>query len=104
MANFNNDLRKVEGFFLDLSGGKLSDAQENETARSFYGVQGPWYTVGWQMSVVIEKTMGRGKLIECICDQRKLLPAFNEAVRKYNARNKTNLASWSKELIKKLQD
>jgi hypothetical protein len=102
LANFNTDLRIVERFFLDLDAGKLSEQAETETARSFYGVQGPWYTVGWQMAVVIEKTFGRKRLIAVICDQRKLLSTYNQAVKKYNRRNHTQLALWSPELIKKL--
>ncbi len=103
LANFNNDVETLEVFFLNLANGKLSDKEQNETARSFYGIQGPWYTVGWQMSVVIEKTFGRAKLIECICDQRKLLPTYNKAVKKYDRQNNTHLALWSKRLIKKLR-
>lgn len=102
VANFNNDLKIVEKFFLDLEGGKLSEKEETETARSFYGIQGAWYTVGWQMAVAIEKTFGRAKLIECICDQRKLLQSYNRAVKKYNRQNNKQLTLWSKELIRKL--
>jgi hypothetical protein len=102
-GNFNNDLKTVENFFLALGDGKLSEKEENKTAYSFYGIQGPWYTVGWQMSVAIEKTFGRAKLVECICDQRKLLPTYNRAVKKYNRRNNKQLALWSKELIGKLK-
>jgi hypothetical protein len=102
-ANFNNDLKTVEKFFLELSEGKLSTEKENEIVRSFYGVQGPWYTVGWQMAAVIEKTYGRKKLIEVMCDQRKLLVTFNAAVNKYNFRYSTNLQPWSKDLLRKLR-
>ncbi|MFM9905199.1 MAG: DUF5700 domain-containing putative Zn-dependent protease [Pyrinomonadaceae bacterium] len=98
VANFDNDLKTVERFFLDLKAGKLSDKEENEIARSFYGIQGPWYTVGWQMAVMIEKTYGRRKLIEVLCDQRKLLKTYNGAVKKYNRKNKTTLFSWKREL------
>src|SRR5688572_161964 len=82
VANFDRDLRTVESFFLDLSNGTLSEEQETKTGYSYFGVQGPWYTVGWQMAVVIEKTFGRATLIESFCDQRKLLPTYNKAVRK----------------------
>jgi hypothetical protein len=102
-ANFNNDLNTLGKFFLDLAGGKLSAEKENETARSFYGVQGPWYTVGWQMAVVIEKTYGRQKLIECMCDQRKLLGTYNMALSKYNPRYSKRLQPWTKELLGKLK-
>ena len=103
VANFNDDLCKVERFFLDLSAGKLTKDQEMETASSFFGTQGPWYTVGWQMSVVIEKTYGRQKLIECMLDVRKLLPTYNQAVQVYNRKNKTQLTTWSTDMIGKLR-
>jgi hypothetical protein len=84
VANFDEDLKKLEAFFLDIIGGKLTEDQIQKTAFSFFGIQGPWYTVGWKMSVVIEKTYGRAKLIECFCDQRKLLATYNEAAAKHN--------------------
>lgn len=99
VANFNQDLRKVEKFFLDLAEGKLDETSEREIAVSFYGVQGPWYTVGWKMAVVIEKTFGRKKLIESITDHRKLLPTYNRAVRIYNSRTREALPLWSDKLI-----
>jgi hypothetical protein len=71
VANFNEDLKKVEGFFLDVLGNKLTDDARRNTAFSFFGTQGPWYTVGWKMAVTIEKIYGRARLIEFMCDQRK---------------------------------
>lgn len=103
VANFNNDLKIVEKFFLDLAAGKISDKDEITTAYSFFGIQGPWYTVGWQMAVTIEKSLGRAKLIEVMCDQRKLFPTFNKALKKYNRREQKQLASWSKELIDQIK-
>ena len=99
MANFNADLKKVETFFLNILENRLTTDERQKTASSFYGVQGPWYTVGWKMSVLIEKTYGRAKLIECICDQRKLLPTYNRAAIKYNRGAREPLALWSKSLI-----
>lgn len=103
VANFNNDLKTLEKFFLDVADGRLNEETERQTAFSFFGVQGPWYTVGWQMAVVIEKTFGREKLIECMCDRRLLLPTFNEAVGKYNRRNRTQFSLWSKELLSRIR-
>src|SRR5687768_4302650 len=68
LANFDNDLKKVEKFLLDVLVGKLTDEQMQQTGFSFFGIQGPWYTVGWKMAVLIEKTYGRAKLIDCMCD------------------------------------
>lgn len=103
VANFDNDLRTVEKFFLALSKGTLSEEQETKTGYSYFGVQGPWYTVGWQMAVVIEKTFGRAKLIESFCDQRKLLPTYNKAVQQYNKKQRANLTLWSNELLNELK-
>ena len=100
VANFNGDLKKVETFFLNVMSNRLTNEQVQETTASFFGVQGPWYTVGWKMSVVIEKTYGRAKLIQCICDQRRLLTTYNRAARKHNRRSVKQLALWSAELLK----
>jgi hypothetical protein len=99
MANFNADLKKVEVFFLKLLDNKLSEDERQTTGFSFFGIQGPWYTVGWKMSVLIEKTYGRARLIECICDQRKLLPTYNQAAAKYNRTAREPLALWSPAII-----
>jgi hypothetical protein len=100
MANFNDDLKKVEKFFVDILDNRLSEEETRSTAASFFGIQGPWYTVGWKMSVLIEMTYGRAKLIECFCDQRKLLPIYNKAAGKHNRRAREPLASWSESFIK----
>lgn len=102
VTNFDNDLKKVETFFIDILEGRLNKDEAQRVAASFYGVQGPWYTVGWQMSVVIERTMGRAKLIECICDQRKLLSTYNSAAKKYNRKAAKPLALWSEALIRQV--
>lgn len=99
LANFNEDLKKVEKFFLNVLENRMSEDEKTKAGFSFFGVQGPWYTVGWKMAAVIEQSHGRAKLIECICDQRRLLPVFNEAVRKHNRSSKESLASWSDAII-----
>lgn len=99
MANFNEDLKKVEEFFLDILANRLTAEAMQEKGFSFFGVQGPWYTVGWKMSVTIEKTYGRRALIECICDQQKLLQTYNKAAARNNRRAGKSLASWSESLI-----
>lgn len=102
VANFNGDFKKVEAFFLNILDNRLSQEEVQKTAYSFYGVQGPWYTVGWRMSVLIEKTFGRAKLIECICDQRKLLQTYNKAAIKYNRKAQASLPLWSERLIRNI--
>ncbi len=103
VANFNGDLKTVEKFFSDILENRLTREEMQQTGFSFFGVQGAWYTVGWKMSVMIEKTYGRAKLIECICDQRKLLSTYNKAAAKYNRRARETLALWSESLIKSIK-
>ncbi len=98
VKNFDENRKKVEMFFEDVLDKKITGDKITETAFSFFGVQGAWYTVGWRMSFVIEKIFGREKLIEVFCDQRKLLKTYNEAVRKYNAETGENLSLWSESL------
>ena len=99
VANFDDDLKKVEKFFLDMLGNSLSDDEINKTVSSFFGVQGPWYTVGWKMCVMIEKAFGRRALIDAMCDQRKLLPLYNRAAGMLNKRSREKMATWSPELV-----
>lgn len=103
VANFNDDLKKVEKFFLDILDGKLTEDQIRSTGFSFFGTQGPWYTVGWKMAVVIEKTFGQGRLIECMCDQRQLLSTYNKAAARYNRKTHKPLALWSASVINRLK-
>lgn len=99
VANFNDDLKRVEKLFIDVLENRLTEDEIQNTAASFFGVQGPWYTVGWKMSVLIEKTYGRRKLIECMCDQRKLLSTYNGAAAKHNRKAHERLALWSAPVI-----
>ncbi len=99
IRNFNDDLKRVERFFLDVLENRVTGDDVEKTARSFYGVQGPWYTVGWKMAVTIEKTYGRRKLIECMCDGRKLLRTYNKAAAKHNRKSREPLILWSASVI-----
>ena len=99
LPNFDDDLKKVEKFLLDVLAGKLTDEQMQQTGFSFFGIQGPWYTVGWKMAVLIEKTYGRAKLIDCMCDQRKLFSTYNQAAEQHNRKSTQPLALWSTTVI-----
>lgn len=99
VANFNEDLKKVDSFFVEILENKLNADQIQKKGFSFFGVQGPWYTVGWRMSVLIEKTYGRAKLIECMCDHRLMLSAYNRAAVKHNRTAREPLALWSSVVV-----
>jgi len=99
MGRFNRDLKKIEKFFLDVLHGSLKTREEiDRVGFSFFGEQGPWYTVGYRMAVTIERQEGRARLIECMTDVRRLLPAYNRAAAR-NAATREKLALWSVELI-----
>ena len=103
MLNFDADLKKVEAFLLDVADGRLKGDEENKAGFAFFGVQGPWYTVGWRMASVIEQIYGRERLVESFCDNSRLLKTYNSAARKYNHRHEENLAMWSDELLEKFE-
>jgi hypothetical protein len=98
MENLGEELRSVEGFFLDVIDGRLAgDDQIRQKAFTFFGVQGPWYTVGWKMSALVEQCYGREVLIECMLDPRRLLATYNSAATVSG--NNDKLPLWSARLL-----
>jgi len=103
MAGFNQDLKTVEKFFLDITAGTLkTDEEISKVGMTFFGVQGPWYTVGYRMAVLTERRDGRAALVECMSDPRKLLAAYNRAANELNANGTEHLALWSPELLDRI--
>lgn len=104
MANFNSDLPAVNAFFLDILIGKFANQSAvEEKGSSFFGAQGPWYTVGYKMAVIVEKRYGRDALIQTMLDPRRLLVLYNQAAAEKNAASKEKLPPWSEEVIKELE-
>jgi hypothetical protein len=103
LANFNEDLLSLQRFFLDIVEHRLTEKNKiDETAYSFFGdAQGPWYTVGYKMAVMVEKRFGRKALIDCMLDPPNLLSRYNEAATIINARGQEKLALWSPDLLRK---
>jgi hypothetical protein len=100
MGQFNDDLRAVNQFFLDILNAKFASSDAiGEKAGSFFGVQGPWYTVGYKMSVMVEKRFGRPALIGTMLDPRCLLVLYNRAAAEQNAADKPPLPLWSEEVL-----
>ena len=103
MANFNQDVGSLEEFFLDVIDQRLVGKDKiDEKAYTFFGEQGPWYTVGYKMAVIVEKRYGRKRLIECMLDPRELLASYNRAATELNASGKQKLALWSPQLMQKI--
>lgn len=102
LENLHTDIRKLEQFFLDVLNGRLIGETVWKAGFAFFGEQGPWYTVGWQMAVVIEQQLGRKALIDASCDPRQLLRIYNESARERNEHSKQPLPLWSKDLVEAL--
>ncbi len=103
MANFNDDLRSVNAFFLDMVTGRLaSEDSIEQKGGNFYGRQGPWYTVGYKMAMMVEKRFSRDSLIEAMLDPRRLLLLYNMAAAEQNAMSSNQLPLWSKEVLKQV--
>lgn len=98
LARFPEDLRTLEKFFRDVLDGRLSSEQAQEKAMTFFGEQGPWYTVGWKMCVTIEKAQGRDALIAAMCDPREILAAYDRAAARDPA-----LPRWSADVVERLR-
>jgi hypothetical protein len=99
MARFNSDLRAIDQFLLDTAQGRLKGDAVIERGQSFYGTQGPWYTVGYKMAVTVENKFGRDELIRCMEDPRRLLAMFNKAAASNNGGADVHLELWSPALL-----
>ena len=101
VANFNRDLPALDGFFADILSGRLADRDSIEArGSSFYGShQGPWYTVGYRMAVLVEKRFGRPALIRTMTDFRCLLALYNQAAAERNGTGEERLPLWSESVL-----
>lgn len=100
MERFPDDLRALESFFVEVLDQKAGGADSvRARAMSFFGVQGPWYTVGYGMARRIERTEGRDALLSVLCDPPKLLAAYNRSVSREPS---SPLPLWSEELLERV--
>src|SRR5262249_54962337 len=76
---FDDQLHEVESFLRDVLAGKLTEDAARDRAMEFFGLQGPWYTVGWVMSVAVERCDGRATLIDAMRRQRPIRAAYTAA-------------------------
>jgi hypothetical protein len=79
LSNYDRDFRELQKFFLDIVDGRLTGDAIRERGFQFFGLVGPWYTVGWKMAVTIEHKLGRKALIGAMCDPRTLFATYNKA-------------------------
>lgn len=106
LNGFDQHLAQIDGFLSDVvSGGFARPEVADRVAFGFFGYRGPWYTVGWRMGALVEKSFGRAVLLECMADPRQLLVRYNQAAAKANAAaGAVPLPLWSEELLAALAD
>jgi hypothetical protein len=100
LANAPEDVGKLESFLLDILDRRVTDADSiGRAGMSFFGIQGPWYTVGWLMASTVERAEGRTALTGALCDPVELLRRYDAVAR---ARRDPSLPVWSERLLARL--
>ena len=103
VARVDDDFRSLVSFFDDVASGRLAGDAADTRAMSFFGVQGPWYTVGYTMAVAVEKAFGRAYLVERLCDPPAFLEAYNRAAASENRKGGPTRPLWPQALLEKLR-
>ncbi len=98
MMHLNSDLLAVQQLLSDILDGKLTDdAAIAKRAAPFWGAQGAWYTVGYEMAALVELQYGRETFKQRLLDPRKLLTMYNIVALKANSgerRSQFGLQNW----------
>jgi hypothetical protein len=101
MMHFNQDVATLTAFFNDILDGKLQGDAADAKASEFFGAQGPWYTVGYEMAALVEKRFGRKTFTDCLLDPRLLLVRYNQVAAEAN-KNGAALALWPETLLRRI--
>ena len=99
MRDYDGNFHQVESFFLDIAEGRLKGDAIPDRGFQFFGLVGPWYTVGWKMCAVIEQTLERPALIEAFCRPRTLFAVYNRAAALWEQRTGEKLPRWDERLV-----
>lgn len=107
LANADRDVRRMEGFFLELLEGKLAEEEQSRRGMGFVVgdsvPQGPFYTVGWLMASTVERHFGRERPVESLCDPAMFLADYQRAAREENRRTAAKpLPLWSDALLRRI--
>lgn len=99
LAHYDANFREVQQFFLDVLDRRLEGDAVPKRGFEFFGLVGPWYTVGWKMAVTIEEVYGRDAVIDAFCDQRQLFRVYNAAAAEHAKRTGEVLPQWDQRLV-----
>lgn len=103
LAQFDKQFAELNALFLNILDGKAGDeAALKRKLMSYFGVQGPWYTVGWKMAATIEMQLGKKRVIDAFCDSADLLAAYNQAAAQQNRTGGEHLPLWDARLVDSL--
>ena len=81
IGEVDRHLAAIDTLIQEVASKAITDADTVVArAMTFFGDQGPWYTVGWLMSSTVEKAVGRPRLVEIMCDPRALIPEYQRIV------------------------
>jgi hypothetical protein len=101
VANAALDVEELSRFFTSVLDGQVTSADSvRSRASTYFGVQGPWYTVGWLMAATIERELGRDALIGSLCEPTQFIARYNDAVRKHPGG--AALPMWNATLVSRL--
>jgi len=96
------DIDELSRFFSAVLDGRIASADSvQQRAFTYFGVQGPWYTVGWLMATTIERELGRDALVGSLCEPTNFLALYNTAAERADTRGAA-LPRWNPELIRNL--
>jgi Putative zinc dependent peptidase (DUF5700) len=101
VVRFDRDLRLVQDFLRAVLAGELDEAATERRAMEFFGLQGPWYTVGWSMAVAVERCFGRARLVEAMRRPWTVLTRYNQAVARCPQSGAAR-ATWGEDVLRQL--
>jgi hypothetical protein len=103
VARFDEDLAELDRFFTDVVEGRAGGEDSvTARARTYYGTQGPWYTVGWKMAATVVEEFGRERFLAVICETGPFLRLYDAAAARRESRGGARMARWSPALLARL--
>jgi hypothetical protein len=100
LAEYDANFHTLERFYLDILDARLTGDAADKRGFEFFGLVGPWYTVGWKLATTIETTLGRDALLGAFCDQRTLFAVYNRAAAIHEQRTGEKLPRWNERLVR----
>lgn len=103
VANAPADIAELSRFFASVLDHDVTSADSvQQRAATYYGTQGPWYTVGWLMASTVEQALGRTARIRSLCKPAQFIEEYNSVARQANSSGRA-LPSWDSALVSRLQ-